>query len=155
MNNPQACRAQNCWNTASMWWSSSAVNRRFSRVTMYCWIIWWCWQIKNKNKTQTFIVFIYLYVRTGREAKACKNHRSNVFKIVKHIFFPQHTSHWQEQHNADPLLIPRKKACAVLRSTVLPVALHSWTLNCVQDTMQLQRYPRRIIIFAFLWSHIY
>lgn len=67
VNTPQACRAQNCWNTASMWWSSSAVNRRFSRVTMYCWIIWWCWQ--TKNETQTFIVFIYIYIRTGREVK--------------------------------------------------------------------------------------
>lgn len=25
-----------------MWGSSSAVKSKFSRVTMYCWIIWWC-----------------------------------------------------------------------------------------------------------------
>lgn len=105
MNNPQACRAQNCWNTASMWWSSSAVNRRFSRVTMYCWIIWWCWQIKNK--TQTFSVFIH--IRTSRGVKACKNHRPILFiNIIKHIStFPQDQSHWQEQHKAT--LTARKK----------------------------------------------
>lgn len=61
-NTPQACRAQNCWNTASMWWSSSAVNRRFSRVTMYCWIIWWCWQIKKKS----FVFYLSLYKNRKR-----------------------------------------------------------------------------------------
>lgn len=45
----QSCRAQNCWYTARMWWSSSAVNSRFSSVPMYCWMVTWCCRGKGRG----------------------------------------------------------------------------------------------------------
>lgn len=45
----QSCSAQNCWYTARMWWSSSAVNSRFSSVPMYCWMVTWCCRGKERG----------------------------------------------------------------------------------------------------------
>lgn len=69
------------------------------------------------------------------------NHKSNVFvEVVKHISFPQHSSHKASVTMSHTDC--KKQASVEVLFEELPVAPHSWILNCAQDPMQLQRFLR-------------
>lgn len=96
----QSCRAQNCWYTARMWWSSSAVNSRFSSVPMYCWMVTWCCgtkgNVEGTSKTSSGSAWGELCLWKSSQRQQCEDvcvcvsryHEEDLLEPLDAVFVP-------------------------------------------------------------------